>query len=171
MKKILICLFFSVVLFSCAKQQDNYAIAVEMLRSGQYDNAIEMFNTVVNTEQNKEIKADALYNIGLCYGIKKDYDTEIEYYKKAIEVADTCQRALYDLGRYYYDNKDFENSLKMYSHLVEVGPKNGDGYYMLALVQIELGNKEEAMVTMNKALELNSPEARKFLAEQQENNK
>lgn len=171
MKKIFLCLFFCVVLFSCAKQQDNYAVAIEMMKNAQYDNAIELFNKVVSTEQNKDIKANALYSIGFCYGIKKDYDTEIDYYKKAVEVADTCQPALYDLGKYYYDNKDFENSLKMYSRLVAVNPEHEGAYYMLALTQLELGNNEEAMTNMKISAELESPEAQEFLAKQQENNK
>lgn len=173
MKKIFICLFFSVILFSCAKQQDNYNVAIEMLRNGQYDNAIEMFNKVVSTEQNKDIKASALYNIGFCYGIKKDYAVELEYYKKAIDVLPSYQPALYDLGKYYYETKDFENSLKMYSKLIEVNSEHEDAYYMLAIVQIELGNNDEAMMNMNKAAELGSPDAQNFLVQQnnQENNK
>ena len=53
----------------------------------------------------------------------------------------------------------------MYEKLVAVNPENESAYYMLALVQNDLGNKEESIKNMQKAADLDSPDAKKFLGE------
>lgn len=167
MKKILGLLVLAVfVVVACASKQElsNYAKGIEATKVQDYDQAIELFNIAANEETNPEIKASALYNAGFCYGIKKDFDKEIEYYKKSLEAFDVFQPALYDLGKYYYNNKNFVESLKMYEKLVNVNPEHEGAYYMIALMQMELGSNEEGLNTMKKAAELNSPEAKEFLA-------
>lgn len=183
MKKILGLLLMALLVVACASKQElsNYAKGIEAAKNQQYEQAIELFNIAINEENDNEIKASALYNIGFCYGIMQDFNQEVEYYQKALETFESFQPALYDLGRYYYDNKDFDNALKMYEKLVEVNPEHEGAYYMLALVQMELGNNDEAMVNMQKAADLDSLDAQSFLAQQnnqenideqeQENNK
>lgn len=172
MKKVLGLLLLAVFMVSCASKQElsSYAKGIEATKNKQYEQAIELFNNAVNEENDIKIKASALYNIGFCYGIMKDYDKEIEYYKQSYDTFNDFQPALYDLGKYYYDNKDFDSALKMYEELVEVNSEHEDAYYMLALTQMELGNNDEAMMNMNKAAELGSPDAKEFLAQQNNEN-
>lgn len=169
MKKIIGLFLMVVFVVACSSKQvelSNYAKGIEAAKSKQYEQAIEFFDKSVNEETNPEIKASALYNIGFCYGIMKNYEREIEYYKKSVDMFPDFQAGLYDLGKYYYDNKDLKNSLKMFSHLVEVNDIHEGAYYMLALTQLELGEQEEAMTNMKKAADLNSPEAKQFLEQQ-----
>lgn len=162
MKKILSFLFLGLMFVSCA-QQDNLSVAVEMMKNKQYDNAIEMFNKIASQANDKDIKANALYNIGFCYGLKEDYEKEVEYYKKAIEEYASCQPALYELGMIYYNNKDLENSLKLFEQLVEANPEHEGAYYMVGVVQNDLGNKEDAVINLQKAFELGKTDAAELL--------
>ncbi len=164
MKKILVVLLFGVLCFACSQKiNDDYSVAIEMMKNGQYDNAIEIFSKVISQQQNDEIKADALYNIGFCYALKKDYDKEIQYYKKAIEVYPACQVALYDLGSIYYKNNDFDNSLKLFEQLKEVNPEHEGAFYMAAMVYKSLGDEEKCIINLETAAELGSTEAKDLL--------
>jgi len=171
MKKLLsfFLLFTVICIVACSSKQEiiktNYSEGIEAAKNGQYEQAIALFTESLNEDGDNEIKASALYNIGFCYGIMKEFDKEIEYYKKSLEMFDGFQPALYDLGEYYFNNNDLDNALKMYERLVEVNPEHEGAYYKLALVQNALGNKEEAMKNMQKAADLESPEAKKFLGE------
>lgn len=169
MKKILSFLFLGLMFVSCA-QQDNLSVAVEMIKNKQYDSAIEMFNKIASQTNDKDIKSNALYNIGLCYGLKEDYEKEIEYYKKAIEEYASCQPALYELGMIYYKNKDLDNSLNLFEKLIEANPEHEGAYYMVGVIQNDLGNEEVAMAAMQKSADLDSAEAKEFLAKKQNNN-
>jgi len=174
MKKILGLLVMAILVGACSSKQvelSNYAKGIEATKATQYEQAIDFFNKAATEEMNPEVKASALYNIGFCYGIMKDFEKEVDYYKKSLEAFPDFQASLYDLGKYYYDNKDFEKSFEMFSHLVEVNNIHEGAYYMLALTQLESGKNEEAMENMKKAADLNSPEAIEFLKKQQENNK
>lgn len=173
MKKILGLLLMVFFVVACASKQElsNYKKGIEAMKNKQYEQAIELFTIASNEEQNLETQASSLYNIGFCYGIMKDFDKEIEYYKKSLSVFNDFQPALFDVGKYYYDNKDISNAVNLYAKLVEINPQHESAYYMLALCQIELGNNDMAMGNMQKAAELGSPEAKEFLAKQsQENN-
>lgn len=168
MKKILGLLCAVLFIAACSSKQEetsNYRKGIEAAHNAQYEQAIELFNTALNEENNDEMKASILYNIGFCYGIMKEFDKEIEYYKKSLETYSDFQPALYDLGEYYYNNNDLDSALKMYEHLVEVNPEHEGAYYRLALVQNALGNKEESMKNMQKAADLESPEAQEFLGQ------
>ena len=168
MKKILGCLFLCFLVVSCSSKQvdlSSYEKAIDATKNAQYEQAIELFNIALNEATDDETKARILYNIGFCYGIKKDFDKEIEYYNKSLEIFPSFQPALYDLGEYYYNNNDLDSALKMYEQLVKVNPEHEGAYYKLALVQDALGNKEESMKNMQKAADLDSPEAKKILGE------
>ena len=168
MKKFLGLLFVLFLVASCSSKQanlSNYEKGIEATKNAQYEQAIEFFNSALNEENKDETKATIFYNIGFCYGIIKNFNKEIEYYNKALEISPDFQPALYDLGEYYYDNNDLNNALKMYEKLVAVNPENENAYYMLALVQNDLGNKEESIKNMQKAADLDSSDAKKFLGE------
>ncbi|MGE4384383.1 MAG: tetratricopeptide repeat protein [Endomicrobiaceae bacterium] len=161
MKKI-IGLFLALVFAAACTQQvpvSDYKKGIEAAKNKQYDQAIAFFNTAVATEKDKDMVANALYNAGLCYGIKENYEEEISYYKKALEASDSCQPALYDLGMYYKKNGDNENSLKMFEKLTEVNPTHEGAFYMVGLIYGENGDKEKSEEYLKKAAELGSAEA------------
>ena len=168
MRKVVGLLFAMFLIVSCSSKQaelSNYKKGIEAAHNAQYEQAIELFNIALNETTDDEKKASILYNIGFCYGLMKNFDKEIEYYNKALDIFPYFQPALYDLGEYYFNNNDLDNALKMYERLVEVNPEHEGAYYKLALVQNALGNKEDAMKNMQKAADLESPEAKKFLGE------
>ena len=168
MKKILMLLFLCFLMVSCSSNRvelSNYEKGIEATKSAQYEQAIEFFNKALKEENSNDAKASALYNIGFCYGLMKNFDKEIEYYNKALDIFPYFQPALYDLGEYYYNNNDLNNALKIYEKLIVINPEYEDAYYMLALIQNDLGNKEESMKNMQKAADLDSSEAKKFLGE------
>ena len=164
MKKNLVVLLLGVLCFACSqKMNDDYSVAVEIMKNGQYDNAIEIFNRVVSQQSDDEVKSNAMYNIGFCYGLKNDYDKEIEYYKKAIEAYPSCQPALYDLGMIYYKNSDLDNSLKLFEQLKDVNPEHEGAYYMIGVIHRDLGNKEDMIINLQKAVELGSTDAENLI--------
>lgn len=167
MKKFLGLLFAVLLVVSCSSKQQvevsNFDKGVDAAKNAQYEQAIEFFNYALKDKNSDETKANILYNIGLCYGVMKNSDKELEYYNKALESFSDFQPALYDLGEYYYDKSDLDNSLKMFEKLVAVNPEHEGAYYMIALIQNDLGNKEESIKNMQKAADLDSPDAKKFL--------
>ncbi len=161
MKKNYLAVLAAIFIFGCAQQPEisDYENGIEAAKDEQYEEAISYFISAASSEQDKNIVASALYNAGFCYGIEENFESEIEYYKKALEASDSFQPALYDLGVYYKENNDIENSLKMFNRLIDVNPFHEGSFYMMGLIYKQSGDLQKSEEYLKKAAELGSPEA------------
>ena len=88
-------LYFSVEFFKKAIESYNYALAINpqykeatlakaqaLIKEKQYDDAIDVYNELVKTEEDPH---DLYKNLALIYEIKKDYHAAIEYRQKLLD--------------------------------------------------------------------------------------
>jgi len=170
MKKFLGLLCVALLIVSCSSEQvelSNYDKGIQAAKDGQYEKAIDFFSIELKRNLSDKDKAANLCNIGFCFGRLKDFDKELEYYNKSLEIVSDFPPTLFALGKYYYSKKDLNKALEIYEHLVNVDPEYGDAYSMLASIQNELGNEDAAIVNMQKAKELQNIESKES-SEQEE---
>lgn len=68
----------------------------------------------------------------------------------------------------YFEQGDYEKIIPIYERLIEMNPENPQNYASLAATYIKLGDEENAVISLNKAVELQpelASEAMKFLEE------
>jgi tetratricopeptide (TPR) repeat protein len=58
---------------------------------GKYDEALQAFNTAATINLTY---AEAWYNMGVIFDLKRDYNSAIQVYNRAIEINPSYQRAL-----------------------------------------------------------------------------
>ncbi len=100
--------------------------------------------------------ADVHYYLGLAY-LKTGRKAEgIEQVLKTIQMdprfqyGEPCLR----LGEYYLSVKEYQKAREMLEHFCSIHTSSSEGYYYLGSVQMALGNKEEAVKSLRKAIEV-----------------
>jgi len=111
-------------------------IAIIYGYKGELDKALSYYEESLSLQTNEKDKAATYNNIAIAYiyNKKDDYQKAVEYFKKAIEIAekygdyhDVSKRKL-NLGDTYRRMKDYENAEKYLSEGFEGVKKVGDKY-------------------------------------------
>lgn len=156
----------------------NYGI-VASERLGNFDDAIEQYNNVINTKRKlitipyvfdnkvsfKENKAIAYYNKGVTYKMKAVYTTDKVqkkiYYSKAIEAYENAVKinpdnydAQFNLGLAYHWYGNYRKAGKCYCRAINLQPMSYDAHYNLAVLLRRLGHSEESYDEIIKAITL-----------------
>ena len=117
-------------------------------RLGQWDNAIESFN---------QARANLLYstphlpltNLGRAYREKKDYDSSIAFYKKALEANRYFPPALRGLALTYMAMGDYEAAIASLEKAVQYAPRFAVAYFDLGLAYAEQYEMGKAIAAFN----------------------
>lgn len=97
-----------------------YYLAMFYQESGDYDMAIQIYNSVLDKEPDFYF---AIYNIGYINLVYlKDFNQAIDYFTKAIDLDPEYADAYYNRGFAYELLKDVENSRKDYKKALELIP-------------------------------------------------
>lgn len=140
-----------------------YLKANILFDSGRYDEAVKMYNQVLN-EDNKHaqaylMRAKAKYELGAEKGSKNDIISFIELAGVQKDVVKLMAKVEFKLENY----KAAEN----YSNTaIELDPFDAEQYYVSGLIAYALKDKNEACEHWSKAAELGDDKARKMLEEQ-----
>jgi Tfp pilus assembly protein PilF len=81
------------------------------------------------------------------------FDDAIEWYTKSIACTPTCQ-AYFNLGLTYAGKMDNVNAEKNYRHALELNPHYAKAHFMLGGLLKETDRPQEALIYLDKALEL-----------------
>ena len=94
-------IIIAVLLFlpsSCSTKEDYVSRGNTYAHEGQYDKAIEEYNTAISINPNH---ADAYSNRGIAYGMKGQHDKAIEDFNTAISIDPNLAQAYFNRGVIY----------------------------------------------------------------------
>jgi tetratricopeptide (TPR) repeat protein len=74
----------------------------------------------------------ALVNLGNTYFGQGDYDTAVDYYRRAIAVRPKDASIHHNLGAAYSNKNDYAQAADAYRQAVTIDPNFGDAHYGLA---------------------------------------
>ena len=98
----------------------NYYLAMFYQETGDYDMAIQIYNSILDIESDFYF---ALYNIGYVNLVYlQDFEKAIDYFSRAIDIDPEYADAYYNRGFAYELLKDIENSRKDYKKTLELSP-------------------------------------------------
>ena len=97
-----------------------------------------------------------LSDLGYIYVHHKDYPHAIEMYQKAAELDLKRADPFFNLGYIYAVTENYPKAKEMYSRVVALSPEYLDeALFNLAMVQAELGERENGIKSLKQALEIN----------------
>jgi tetratricopeptide (TPR) repeat protein len=117
---------------------------LQMYESGNYEGALELFNTVVDAEPDNPLAYDVR---GSIYTALHDYLSALDNYSTAIELNPSFAQAYYNRGRVYSFLERYGEALSDLERSVELEPQNF-GYRAkgnVGLIYHQLGEYENAL--------------------------
>lgn len=134
----------------------NYAMV--LIQQGKLDEAIEMFKETISEKDSGSAKKTNKYayrGLGMAYIHKKDYESAIKYFDKALAI-DTKEDWNTDIN-YYKANamllsNDVEGALEIYTKLIDDNSENYLVYQSRADVYRSKGEYSNALDDYNQAL-------------------
>lgn len=100
--------------------------------------------------------AQAFENLGRLYMMEPDYPLALMSYNKAAELTPDNPRLYFAMGYIYGINKEYQKASDMYSRVIDLNPDYlDDALFNLSAMQIKLGNIEQGIENLKKALSVN----------------
>lgn len=128
-----------------------YQLGSYYLRKDNYDKAIWAFDYCLIINENS---GAAYFNLGNAYLSSEKFHQAIESFNKCIEIDGEDPLALCYLGESYENIHEYELSKSYYQKSIELSPEFSEPWLGLGIIADLQENNGEAIVLMNKALEL-----------------
>jgi tetratricopeptide (TPR) repeat protein len=158
MKKTVLCIIYSICLFSSTYSMADVTATswvekgVELVIEGKYDKAIEHFNKAIEINPKDSV---AYNNRGAAYGQIGNYKQQIEDCNKAIELNPKDAVAYNNRGVAYGELGNYEQEVADCSKAIEISPKLAVAYYHRGIAYQKLGDRKQAAKDKSKAYALN----------------
>ncbi len=151
---ILIYLLLGCIVFANTDNK-NYQHGIKYKNVGQYQKAIESFDTVLKSviaNLDKNLLAETHFQIASIYHILEEYNKSISSYKKAIILNPNSVAYYNALGISYSKLKQYKDAISSFGKASKLNPKNAQPHYNLGLVYLKQGELSLAKAAFNKAI-------------------
>ena len=101
----------------------------------------------------------AHYALGRLLAAESDWKSALAEFKRALGARE-CPEAHYVLGLVYYELERYPTALRHLTKAVKTSPDYGEAFYLLGLVRLRLGQKEQACEAFDAAQALDREEPR-----------
>lgn len=101
---------------------------------------------------------ECLYNTGIDYFGKHDYQNALKYFKWATEKKGIKPQVYYNLALTYQCTKEYDRAIVNYNKFLESSPKDHDGLYNLALVYYLKENYAKSVEFFEKCIKVERDE-------------
>lgn len=122
----------------------------ELLKAGDFDNAIKLLLEAVKEDPNY---TDAMDHLGIAYRNLKKYDEAVKWYKKSISIKPESTAAYINLALVYSLQGKNQESIDTYKKIIELEPDNPEGYYGIGRVYFINRDYEESISYTDKAIQ------------------
>ncbi len=131
--------------------QKRWQQGLDYLDKGQYQEAISIFNEVLNQDP----KAVYVYNdLGMAYVKMGDMDKAMAQWLKALSIDPSFLLARYNLIKAYIDNKEYDKAISHLRIVIKQDPKQEKAYNTLGVIYWTLGRYDLAEAQFKKAISL-----------------
>ena len=141
-----------------------YRGGIDSLWLGNYDNALNYFETAANRNPRRP---ETWIQIGYCKVKQGRNEEAIRAYKRAIQLRPNSSEAYNKLGDAYFFGGRFEEAIAAYKEAARIRPDDAEAYYNLGLAYLETGDRESALAQAKRLDSLDAELNKKLLAELQ----
>ena len=141
-----------------------YRGGIDSLWLGNYDNALNYFETAANRNPRRP---ETWIQIGYCKVKQGRNDEAIRAYKRALQLRPNSSEAYNKLGDAYFFGGRFTDAITAYQEAARIRPNDGEAYYNLALAYLETGDRDAAFAQSRRLESIDADLNRKLLAELQ----
>jgi tetratricopeptide (TPR) repeat protein len=141
-----------------------YRGGIDSLWLGNYDNALNYFETAANRNPRRP---ETWIQIGYCKVKQGRNEEAIRAYKRAIQLRPSSSEAYNKLGDAYFFGGRLEEAIASYKEAARIRPDEPEAYYNLGLAYLENGDRQSALAQAKRLDTLDAELNKKLLAELQ----
>ncbi|MFQ6083967.1 MAG: tetratricopeptide repeat protein, partial [Candidatus Aminicenantia bacterium] len=120
-------------------------------RLNDLENAIDAFKLMLDKEPESR---NTLINLSAIYLEKGDLEEGMKYFKQLDEESLKDPNIFYNIGILFFKNKQIDMAIDYFNKCLIRDPNYVEGYYQLALANLNKGDMEEAKKNFQKVIEL-----------------
>lgn len=139
-----------------------YRGGIDSLWLGNYDNALNYFETAANRNPRRP---ETWIQIGYCKVKQGRNEEAIRAYKRAIQLRPNSSEAYNKLGDAYFFGGRFSEAIEAYQEAARIHPNEPEAYYNLGLVYLETGDRDAALAQSRRLESIDAELNKKLLAE------
>ena len=125
-----------------AQAETWYRNGLESLWLGNYDSALNYFESAANRNPNR---AEAWIQVGYCKVKQGKNNDAIKAYQRAIRLRPNSVDAYNKLGDAYYYAGNYYEAIAAYKEAARLQPRQPEAYYNLGMAYLEIGNHASAI--------------------------
>lgn len=129
-----------------------FYLGITAFKEGDSQLAEELFNK--NIALSPEKASVSLYNIGILYGGRDEYDKTVEYLNKSIEADPDYLKAYDALAKAHEIKGNTASALAAYSDYLERAPGDTDIMTLMAEIHFRAGNYDDALKIYDSVLKI-----------------
>jgi tetratricopeptide (TPR) repeat protein len=141
-----------------------YRGGIDSLWLGNYDNALNYFETAANRNPRRP---ETWIQIGYCKVKQGRNEEAIRAYKRAIQLRANSSEAYNKLGDAYFFGGRFIEAITSYQEAARIQPNEPEAYYNLGLAYLETGDRAAALAQSRRLESIDAELNKKLLAELQ----
>lgn len=141
-----------------------YRGGIDSLWLGNYDNALNYFETAANRNPRRP---ETWIQIGYCKVKQGRNEEAIRAYKRAIQLRANSAEAYNKLGDAYFFGGRFIEAITSYQEAARIQPDEPEAYYNLGLAYLETGDRAAALAQSRRLESIDAELNKKLLAELQ----
>jgi len=127
-------------------------LARQYTRERRVDEAITMYKKITELHESR-IDPDALYNLGVMYQAKGEWQEAIGWFQKVLEVRPEADQPNLGIGLSYKKMGDYAKAEDYYKKALELDPEENKNYEALAALYLVTKQYEKAAPYIQKAVE------------------
>lgn len=139
-----------------------YRGGIDSLWLGNYDNALNYFETAANRNPRRP---ETWIQIGYCKVKQGRNEEAIRAYKRALQLRPTSAEAFNKLGDAYFFAGQFDEAITSYKDAARVQPNEPEAYYNLGLAYLEIGDRDSVVIQAQRLESIDAELSKKLLAE------
>ncbi len=124
------------------EHQDRFLAAVQAEEAGDKQQAIDLYNSILEDEPGY---AAAYINLGTIYFHLREFEKAEVLYRRATEVDPSYVLAFFDLGNVLDELERLDESIASYQQAIAFSPRYADAHYNLALAFERKGDLRAAL--------------------------
>lgn len=110
----------------------------------QVENSIQTYEQAITKEEDKKIKADLYFNLGVLYMKVEDYTNAEDSFNMAYDLNPDDVEALVGMAQTFEGAEKWSRAEKYYKELIFIDPDNPNHYKGMARVLLKQGKVDEA---------------------------
>lgn len=129
-----------------------------LVARGEFESARQQIHAFLEENPNS---GEAKFLLGLSYHRQKKYGLAKPYFKEAVELSPLFHPALHFQGWCLYYLGEIDDSYNAFKEHVKLSPKEGDSYFAMGLIEMELDQLDKAQRNFQTAIDLQKDNPRR----------